>query len=251
MRAPRPSSSGPNTSATCSKTSSDTSTGCTSCRRVSTWRTSLLSHETRRCGGCSPRAAPIPRTPATPTSVYPTEERRAVRALLRHRGAHGSLLREAPPQQGSPRPVRGASRGRRAGRDRRLRRLPRRARAARSERALFTGALEHRHLSGLIPLTDVTVVPSIFPEAFGMVAAEAAAAGRSRSWPTTRGSPRSRPASPRSIPEGYGELASFETGNASELAGSSAGCSPSNRRSATSSRRRPGRRSWTAGAGPA
>ncbi len=45
------------------------------------------------------------------------------------------------------------------------------------ERALFTGALEHRHLSGLIPLTDVTVVPSIFPEAFGMVAAEAAAAG--------------------------------------------------------------------------
>src|SRR3954469_16028566 len=42
---------------------------------------------------------------------------------------------------------------------------------------LFTGALEHRHLSKLIPLTDVTVVPSIFPEAFGMVAAEAAASG--------------------------------------------------------------------------
>ena len=29
----------------------------------------------------------------------------------------------------------------------------------------------------LLPLADVTVVPSIFPEAFGMVAAEAAAAG--------------------------------------------------------------------------
>ena len=29
----------------------------------------------------------------------------------------------------------------------------------------------------LIPLADVVVVPSIFPEAFGMVAAEAAAAG--------------------------------------------------------------------------
>ena len=42
---------------------------------------------------------------------------------------------------------------------------------------LFTGPLEHRHLVHLIPLTDVTVVPSIFPEAFGMVAAEAAAAG--------------------------------------------------------------------------
>ena len=42
---------------------------------------------------------------------------------------------------------------------------------------LFTGALEHRHLIHLLPLCDVSVVPSIFPEAFGMVAAEAAAAG--------------------------------------------------------------------------
>jgi glycosyltransferase involved in cell wall biosynthesis len=42
---------------------------------------------------------------------------------------------------------------------------------------LFTGALEHRHLEQLLPLVDVSVVPSIFPEAFGMVAAEAAAAG--------------------------------------------------------------------------
>ena len=45
------------------------------------------------------------------------------------------------------------------------------------ERVLFTGPLEHRHLVHLIPLADVTVVPSIFPEAFGMVAAEAAAGG--------------------------------------------------------------------------
>ena len=44
-------------------------------------------------------------------------------------------------------------------------------------RTLFTGPLEHRHLVHLIPLADVCVVPSIFPEAFGMVAAEAAAAG--------------------------------------------------------------------------
>ena len=42
---------------------------------------------------------------------------------------------------------------------------------------LFTGALEHRHLAHLLPLVDIAVVPSIFPEAFGMVAAEAAAAG--------------------------------------------------------------------------
>jgi glycosyltransferase involved in cell wall biosynthesis len=42
---------------------------------------------------------------------------------------------------------------------------------------LFTGRLEHPHLVHLLPLCDVAVVPSIFPEAFGMVAAEAAAAG--------------------------------------------------------------------------
>jgi glycosyltransferase involved in cell wall biosynthesis len=42
---------------------------------------------------------------------------------------------------------------------------------------LFTGPLEHRHLCHLLPLCDVAVVPSIFPEAFGMVAAESAAAG--------------------------------------------------------------------------
>jgi glycosyltransferase involved in cell wall biosynthesis len=45
------------------------------------------------------------------------------------------------------------------------------------QRTLFTGPLEHRHLAQLLPLCDVAVVPSIFPEAFGMVAAEAAAAG--------------------------------------------------------------------------
>ena len=45
------------------------------------------------------------------------------------------------------------------------------------ERTLFTGPLEHRHLVHLLPLCDVSVVPSVFPEAFGMVAAEAAAAG--------------------------------------------------------------------------
>jgi glycosyltransferase involved in cell wall biosynthesis len=42
---------------------------------------------------------------------------------------------------------------------------------------LFPGPLEHRHLVHLLPLCDVAVVPSIFPEAFGMVAAEAASSG--------------------------------------------------------------------------
>jgi glycosyltransferase involved in cell wall biosynthesis len=45
------------------------------------------------------------------------------------------------------------------------------------DRVLFTGALEHRHLRHLWPLADVSVTPSVFPEAFGMVAAEAAACG--------------------------------------------------------------------------
>jgi glycosyltransferase involved in cell wall biosynthesis len=42
---------------------------------------------------------------------------------------------------------------------------------------LFTGPLEHRHLVHLWNLADVSVTPSVFPEAFGMVAAEAAACG--------------------------------------------------------------------------
>jgi glycosyltransferase involved in cell wall biosynthesis len=46
-----------------------------------------------------------------------------------------------------------------------------------TDRVLFTGPLEHRHLAHLWPLSDVSVVPSVFPEAFGMVAAEAAATG--------------------------------------------------------------------------
>jgi glycosyltransferase involved in cell wall biosynthesis len=43
--------------------------------------------------------------------------------------------------------------------------------------ALFTGPLQHRHLCRLWPLAAASVVPSVFPEAFGMVAAEAASCG--------------------------------------------------------------------------
>src|SRR5262249_16280908 len=45
-------------------------------------------------------------------------------------------------------------------------------------RTLFTGPLEHRHLRHLLPLADVAVVPSIFPEAFRMVAAQPAPSAR-------------------------------------------------------------------------
>ena len=49
--------------------------------------------------------------------------------------------------------------------------------AAAGSDVLFTGPLEHRHLAHLWPLADVSVTPSVFPEAFGMVAAEAASCG--------------------------------------------------------------------------
>ena len=41
----------------------------------------------------------------------------------------------------------------------------------------FTGRLEHEDLPGLLPACEALVMPSTFPEAFGMVAAEAAACG--------------------------------------------------------------------------
>jgi glycosyltransferase involved in cell wall biosynthesis len=50
------------------------------------------------------------------------------------------------------------------------------ARAA-ADTVAFAGRLEHEEVGRLVPATDALVFPSTFPEAFGMVAAEAAAAG--------------------------------------------------------------------------
>lgn len=52
-----------------------------------------------------------------------------------------------------------------------------RAAANMRERIHWFGRLEHDVLADLTPAADVQVVPSTFPEAFGMVAAEAAACG--------------------------------------------------------------------------
>jgi glycosyltransferase involved in cell wall biosynthesis len=41
----------------------------------------------------------------------------------------------------------------------------------------FTGRLDHRYAPGALAAMDVSVVPSVLEEAFGMVAAEAAGAG--------------------------------------------------------------------------
>jgi glycosyltransferase involved in cell wall biosynthesis len=46
-----------------------------------------------------------------------------------------------------------------------------------AERVVLTGRLEHDELAPLLSACEAQVVPSTFPEAFGMVAAEAAACG--------------------------------------------------------------------------
>ena len=83
---------------------------------------------------------------------------------------------------------------------------------------LFTGALEHRHLVHLLPLCDVEVVPSIFPEAFGMVAAEAAAAGVPPLVARHSGLAEVAAGLEERYPPEHRHLAAFESGNAVELA---------------------------------
>jgi glycosyltransferase involved in cell wall biosynthesis len=85
------------------------------------------------------------------------------------------------------------------------------------KRTLFTGPLEHRHLVHLLPLADVAVVPSIFPEAFGMVAAEAAAAGVPPLVARHSGLAEIAAGLEASYPEGLRHLASFEPGDVRDL----------------------------------
>ena len=85
-------------------------------------------------------------------------------------------------------------------------------------RTLFTGPLEHRHLAKLIPLTHVTAVPSIFPEAFGMVAAEAAAAGSLPLVANHSGLAEIAAGVSAEYPEPDRDLTSFTTGDFADLA---------------------------------
>ena len=84
-------------------------------------------------------------------------------------------------------------------------------------RVFFTGALEHRHLVNLLPLADVAVTPSIFPEAFGMVAAEAAAAGVPPLVARHSGLAEIAAGIEREYPADRRELASFVNGDAGDL----------------------------------
>jgi glycosyltransferase involved in cell wall biosynthesis len=85
------------------------------------------------------------------------------------------------------------------------------------QNVLFTGALEHRHLVHLLPLADAAVVPSIFPEAFGMVAAEAAAAGCPPLVARHSGLGEIAEGLEAEYPERMRHLSSFETGSVLEL----------------------------------
>jgi glycosyltransferase involved in cell wall biosynthesis len=84
-------------------------------------------------------------------------------------------------------------------------------------RTLFTGPFEHRHLAHLLPLADVAVVPSIFPEAFGMVAAEAAACGVPPLVARHSGLAEVAEGLEAEYPERQRHLASFQKGDAEDL----------------------------------
>jgi glycosyltransferase involved in cell wall biosynthesis len=88
---------------------------------------------------------------------------------------------------------------------------------ATSQRVLFTGPLEHRHLVHLLAVAAICVVPSTFPEAFGMVAAEAAAAGCPPLVARHSGLAEIAEGLEHEYPPELRHLASFATGDAQDL----------------------------------
>jgi len=89
--------------------------------------------------------------------------------------------------------------------------------AAAGRRVLFTGPLEHRHLAHLWPLADVSVTPSVFPEAFGMVAAEAAACGSPPLVARHSGLAEIAEGLEAEYPPEHRRLASFDSGSVEDL----------------------------------
>jgi len=88
---------------------------------------------------------------------------------------------------------------------------------ANPDRVLFTGPLDHRHLVHLLALADACVVPSIFPEAFGMVAAEAAATGCAPLVARHSGLAEIADGLEAEYPRELSHLAAFTTGDADDL----------------------------------
>src|SRR5205823_4524788 len=113
---------------------------------------------------------------------------------------------------------------------------------------LFTGQLEHRHLVHLLPLCDVAVVPSIFPEAFGMVAAEAAAAGCPPLVARHSGLAEIAAGLEAEYPERLRHLAAFESGSVDDLRlklGELLGLSPGAREALRAAARRAVEARWS------
>ena len=89
--------------------------------------------------------------------------------------------------------------------------------AAAGPDVLFTGPLEHRHLAHLWPLADVSVTPSVFPEAFGMVAAEAASCGSPPLVARHSGLAEVAAGVEEEYPSHLSHLAGFRTGDVGDL----------------------------------
>jgi glycosyltransferase involved in cell wall biosynthesis len=87
-----------------------------------------------------------------------------------------------------------------------------RAAPAAAERIHFTGRLEHEDLPDLLPACEAQVMPSTFPEAFGMVAAEAAACGALPLSAGHSGMAEVTAALAPALPEELRPLLSFEVG---------------------------------------
>ncbi|HEY2283103.1 MAG TPA: glycosyltransferase family 4 protein [Solirubrobacteraceae bacterium] len=85
-------------------------------------------------------------------------------------------------------------------------------------RVVFTGRLDHGELSDLLPVCEAMVVPSTFPEAFGMVAAEAAACGVLPISAAHSGLAEVSSALSRAVPEEVAPLLSFPVDDASVAA---------------------------------
>jgi glycosyltransferase involved in cell wall biosynthesis len=113
---------------------------------------------------------------------------------------------------------------------------------------LFTGPLEHRHLVHLWPLAEASVMPSVFPEAFGMVAAEAAACGCPPLVAHHSGMAAVAAGVAAEYPPEHRELASFSSGDVDDLARKLAALlalSPTNRQALSEGARRAAVTLWS------
>ena len=118
---------------------------------------------------------------------------------------------------------------------------------------MLTGRLDHEELADLLPACEAMVVPSTFPEAFGMVAAEAAACGALPVSAAHRASRRSARRSRRRVPEPRPRLLSFpvDDGAVRALAARVVGWLQADRRLRDGARRASWRRCASAGRGTA